>query len=155
MTATVIRFPVERRAEPAASAVPDADGDWGVRAHAVLDLAERLVDREPADVVELCRQAFDLLAGAEADIDDDVTVHVVAGRLGALHRQACEQSGVHELAVAHWISGAWRRCPSLARHFVAGAQHPTGHGRPISAAIADTRRRHPTGRRIRGARTAG
>lgn len=153
MTATVIRFPVERRAEPVA---PEAV-DWAVQAHTVLDAAERLMAQQPADVVRLCRQAFDLLASAEADIDDEPTMLMLAGRLGALHRRACEAAGDPLAERSYWLVCAWRRCPTLARQFDAGATHPAGGARPISAAVAGARRRHPTAARARRStnRTAG
>lgn len=158
MTATVIRFPVERRAAPVPGPAAESDvaDAWAVQAHSVLDLAERLVDQQPTEVVALCRQAFELLAAAEDDIDDDVSVHLLADRLGALHRRACEQSNAGAGELADWLAAAWHRCPALTRHFVAGAAHPAGRGRPMSAAIADARRRHPTARRAAtSTRTAG
>lgn len=145
MTATVIPFPVERRTQVVATTTTD----WAEQAHAVLDAAERLVDDEPAEVLALCQRGFELLTVAGPEIDDDVSLHLLAGRLGALYRQAGGATGRGAVDVSVWLTEGWRRCPTVTRHFVSGTHHPAGLGRPISAAVAAARRRHPTAGRPR------
>ncbi|MFV0306470.1 MAG: hypothetical protein ACK5OX_01850 [Desertimonas sp.] len=140
MTATVIRFPVERRT-PSPAAAPT---DGVEQAHAVLDAAARWIEHEPAEVIVLCQRGFEMLTAAGPDIDDDASLHLVAARLGELHRQAATAIGADTGEVTTRLGNGWRRCPTLTRHFVQGAEHPAGPGRSISAAVAAARRRHPT-----------
>lgn len=117
MSATIIRFPIERRdvvsecaadtsereararaidagLSTAALGAGQGEWEWVEQVHHVLDHVEDMIESEAtsdaAEAVGLCEQATWRLLDAAPDIDDTCSLLELIGRLRMLHRDACK-----------------------------------------------------------------
>jgi len=131
MSATIIRFPIERRIDRS-GVVADCAGDsnerhlraqavdeglstdrlgasqgeeqWVGQAHHVLDHVEDMIaDGEAAEAGALCERATWRLLDAAYDIDDTVSLIELVARLRPLHRAACHAAPPEPVRLADFV----------------------------------------------------